>query len=268
MKYYSNNFDHIIDQIKQKNISSILLYGPNNGMILELIKKLASSFNAHISSTTDIENLVLAVKNTNMFEQKELIKINADFKLDNIVKEILCNFSDKIIVVTGEELSPSNSIRKFFESEKTLASIACYLEDAESITRIISHKVTAANKKIEKTALNFLIHTISHDRLIILTEIEKLLIYTAKKEFITLQDVKDTLFTASTPMPDLLAIAFATKDSARYLKELDKILAESVSEIWVIRALARYFINLLKVKLFIIDSISLETAIQAIKPPI
>lgn len=268
MKYYPNNFEQIVLKIKQKQLGVILLYGPDKGMASEFISKLARGFNARISHAESLELLLSFLRNTNMFAQKEIIKIDADLKLNDTIKKILETPSNNIIVITGGELSPSSSIRKFFEANSNLASIACYPDEAGGITRIISQKLTSANRQIEKAALNFLASNLGGDRLVILSEIDKLLLYTEGVLKISLQDVEQSISKSENTNPDELCIAFAAKLSDIYLKEQDKLLAESISEIWIIRSLSRYYMNLLKVRLLIQDGVSIDTAVKELKPPI
>jgi len=270
MKYYPNNLDQIIEKARKKEISTIVLYGPDSGMVSEFVKKIAKSLslkqNNHKFETAS--GLFASLNNISFFSEKELIKVEYNSaKLDEETQNIITGSNIHLPVFVVDELPTSSSFRKFFEADKNSAIIACYPDDEKSIRQIIISKVTEAKKQLTPEALEFLMNKLHGDRLLIINELEKLLSYAGDDSKITM-DHCAIISESIESHPDLLCIYFAKKKGDEYLKELNNLLENGISVIWIIRALARYYQNLLIVKFQELDGVGVETSMAKLRPPI
>lgn len=272
MKYYSNQISEIASGIKKSEILSCLIYGPDTGLIDYSLNKIASDLNLPKRSVSysniSADELRSTLDNISLFGTKEIIKLT-DIKIfDAKLKEVTKEQHHNILIIISEELTPSSALRKTFETEKNLASIACYHDDAASVEKIVKKACMEAKKLISSDALKYLSHGLYGDRYIILNELEKLLTYASDKNEITLEDVLAVISSSTTPEPDLLCIYFFKHDQKLYFQELNKLLAENTPAVWIVRALTRYAINIYFVLEKMSDGMSIDDAVSSLTPPI
>ncbi len=271
MKFFHNNISQLLQKIPASEINSLLLYGPDDGMISELCSKLSSTLSMKISKHeyTSSAALFSVLNNYSFFSTKELIKIEVkSTELDKEAIEIAGKQNVHFPIFIVKDLKSSGRTRKFFEEDKGLAVIACYQDDEKSVKQIISSKVIINNKHIEADAIEFLAHKLHGDRMLINNELEKLFCFIGGETRITIDHCRSIISDSVESEPDLLCIYFASKKPKGYLFELNNLLENSISVIWVIRALARYYINILTVKLYEADGIYIDDAMKKLKPPI
>ena len=271
MKYYPNNLEIIIQKIVSGEIASLLFYGPDSGMISDIIKKISHKLTYRVNNFEDISYNALfsAFNNQSFFVKREIVKINLkNSKFDAQIEELICAENIHLPIFIAEQLASSNSIRKLFEFKKNLAVIACYPDDEKSVRQIIVSIITENHKQLTPESLEYLINKLSGDRLLIINELEKLLCYVGDAQKITLNDCLSSISESIESHPDLLCLYFGKRKAAQYLKELDNLLENSVSVVWIIRALARFYQNLLIVKLQEADGVPMEVAINKLLPPV
>jgi DNA polymerase-3 subunit delta len=274
MKLYSSDLAKILKFIESDQIRSILLHGPNNGFIKVIIQQIVNKFNLRIveAHSKDItsQSLELLANSKNFFGQRELIKIN--LTTSTITKDIknLFNemrFENFICFVANESLPPSG-IRKFFEDAPTIASVGCYYEDENTISRIILQECAKNTKTIEEEALFYLKNHLKGDNQFIKNELDKLLSYTHDKNVITKVDVTSTLSLSPSQSGDEMCISFAKKQPDRYISEVQSLLSTNINEILIIRALIRYYMNIFIASSKVENGENLDSAIKTLAPPI
>ncbi len=268
MKYYPSNINQVITKITLKQISSILLYGPDRGMISDIVSQLTKKLNARIATANNYTDLSSSLNNTSMFNQKEIIKISSELKLHEDAKSLLQKYHSNFPLIIAEDLAPANALRKFYEGSESLAAVACYPDDENAIRRMISQKCAYYNQQITTRAISFLSSSLGGDRLMILSELEKLFLYMRNVHTIDVADCEKIISKSSNHNADNLCIAYGVLDAQEYLREQDALLTNSISEIWIIRALGRYYLNILKVKLYIEDGLSVASSMNLLKPSI
>lgn len=271
MKFYPNNIEVVLTKIKQGEITSILFFGPDSGMISEFTRKIATSLKANIAEyeINSSASLQIALNNRNFFGDREIIKINPKtLKLDEEIKNNIKNNNYNFPVFATDELDTTNAFRKFFENTQNLAVIGCYPDDEKSAKYIISSILHNAGKQIENDALFYLINHLKGDRNLIRNEMEKLLTYSYNIPKITCSICEKLISSSIEPNPDLLCIYYAKKDGRNFLKQLSIIKDSNINNIWIIRAIARYMQNHLLVKLYQLDGIYIDDAIKKLSPKI
>lgn len=273
MKFTSVNIAPFLSLVKASKIKAIMLYGHDKGVIdyifsaiVKTIGKTSYSYNYNdlLSSGADI-----ILNNISLFGGSDIIKITEVPSVINTdLKDILLAGPHHIAILIADELSPSSSLRKLFESEESLASIACYSDDVKNVRIISNSKITAAGKAIDSDALSYLSYHLNGDRNIIESELDKLLLYITDAKSITLDDVERSLSRNIISSPDFLCISFAKGDAKRFFLESSNLLSENISIVWIIRAIARYYINLYSVATQKAGGMSLESAVATLRPPI
>ena len=273
MKLTSAKIDSVLQLLKSGVAKAVLFYGPDKGLITHCADSIVKSL-GHTTFTTTYKEFLekgaeTSLKNTTLFGGKEIIKVTETSQtIDGTLKEVLLDRIQHMPIFIADELSTSSSTRKFFESEDSLIAIGCYPEDENTILRLVSQKIITNGKKISQDALKYFAQNTAGDRGFINSELDKLLLYTNNKAHITLEDVENVVSVGINSSPDNLCIAFVSKNAAVYFNELEKLLLENISAVWVIRALVRYYINLYVVVEKKSHGITLDAAVSGLKPPI
>lgn len=248
MKFYSNQLSKVAESLSAGQIKSVLFYGPDHGLIEHSIKLLSKmlKLQRRNNSFTDISgsDINSLLNNASLFAEKELISVKDIPSNPNAsLKELFAKEHHNILVLGAGELSPSSPLRKMFESEQSLAAIACYNDNEATIAQIIKHYLTKYNKRMAPEAIAFLKENLHGDRFIIVNELEKLFTYASSMDSIGLDDVLKVISNSSIGEADKLCLYFLNKNGKGYFSELERLLSNNISSIWIIRALVRYYIN-------------------------
>ncbi|MGC0372468.1 MAG: hypothetical protein DGJ47_001182, partial [Rickettsiaceae bacterium] len=247
---------------------------PNRGLINIIISKILekNQFTAanHTLKELTPDKLLTIMNSQNLFGDREMLKITSigtGFSKD--YKKIFTNQSiHNFPCFIGEESLPSSGIRKFFEDQKDLASIACYYETPQNINKLIVQQCRKRNISISEDALFYLSSHLKGDQQVIKSELEKLFFYTYDKNNIDIEDIQNSLSSDLMANGDQMCIYFAKKEIHNFVKETDKLKQQNVNEILMIRALIRYFLNVYYVVSYMEDSHTIDVAMKKLSPPI
>ena len=129
---------------EKRNFLSLMLFGPNEGLIREYIDKITGdyldddkyelvSFNGK-DLDQDPQSLHDILQSVSMFFKNKMIIVDSlKDKHFKIIEEIISNPPQQVILLLKfDSLPKSSKFRKFFESEKTCFAIACYDDDGRS----------------------------------------------------------------------------------------------------------------------------------------
>ncbi len=273
MKFYSNQIANIASGISKGSISAVLFYGPDHGVVeyssTELAKNLKIEKLNISYSESGCHGINSALDNISLFGNKELICVkDVPTALAPMLKEICLTPHHHLLVITTDELAPSSALRKLFEQEPNLAAVPCYNDNEESVEKIIRSYIAKEKKIISPDAMKFLKHNLHGDRFIVINELEKLFCYAISRSEITLEDVQAVISGAIDGEPDKLCLYFLSKNLKGYFTELDKLLSNNISAVWVIRAIIRYYINAYIVLSKMKEGASMDDAIVSLSPPI
>nr|WP_225537003.1 hypothetical protein [Wolbachia endosymbiont of Mansonella ozzardi] len=111
----------------------------------------------------------------------------------------------------------------------------------------------------------------NHSKLLIYSELEKLVLFLGERKDLKLDDVELCLSASSNDYVTLdnLCFAIANKDMASFIKISDTlILQENFSPIALIRIISNYFLRLENVLLSIQSGMSEQAAIDQLSPPL
>jgi DNA polymerase-3 subunit delta len=124
-------------------------------------------------------------------------------------------------------------------------------------------------KNIENNAINYLTSRLEGmDHKLIHNELDKLSYFVHDKEQITISDAQKVIHADIATNGDDLCIYFAQKNLGGFLAELTKLQKQNISEVLIIRALLRYYVNLYIVLLKTTNGSKLDEACLSIRPPI
>jgi DNA polymerase-3 subunit delta len=261
---------------------SILVYGSDYGLISQtcedIIDKLIpgqrSVFNfTSLQYSNIIKNPELLYNELNSLsltkEQKVIYITEVEKSFPAWLKELLTQINKStFIIFKALELPPSAAIRKFFETEKNLAIIACY-HDSHSLTEnIIKTKLKQIGISIDKPILDYLVMNINADRLITLSELDKLILFAQEKGKITLNDIQEIICKSSNLSLDDFCFDILRGHKSNFDLQLHQLLDNKINVITIIRTITRHLQQLLKAKSMIVNNVNVEQAIQKLSPPV
>jgi DNA polymerase III delta subunit len=279
MKISPYKIDEFIKNIDQnKNISSILIFGSESGLVSirskEITKKIIQD-NSDPFAINNISSKQIEENGNILFDEffstsifgtnKKLIKINpATNKITKNLKAVLEveSTSDNFILLIANELDTSSSLRKFAEKSPKIAVIACYEDNIATISRIIREKFLENKINIESGVIEYINSKFGKNRLIILNEIEKIISYLDGQKNLTLKITQNLLSDISEVSINEFVNYFVALNLQKSITILDQIYYQKISPIVIIRYLQNYFFKLYKISAAITAGSNLETEMK------
>ena len=176
-------------EIKKNKLSIMknnlfLLYGENLGLkkdirnfILSEIKQKNSDLEILIHYENEIindkDNFFNLIYSGSLFSQKKIITIyQSTDKIIDSIKEITQKYSKDIyLVFFADSLDKKSKIRAFFEKEKELVCIPCYLDSEKDLATIAQLELKKNNITLSRESLNLIIEKSNADRNNLINEI-------------------------------------------------------------------------------------------------
>tara|TARA_Y100000591_G_C21648160_1_gene601409 strand:+ start:13 stop:498 length:486 start_codon:yes stop_codon:yes gene_type:complete len=148
-----------------KGANIFLFYGPNTGLVEEVIKETTRSYteNLYNYSETEIlsdkETFIINLFNKSFFEDEKLIIINhITDKILEVIKDIIEKKDQgfKIILKAGI-LEKKSKLRNFFEKENNLVITAFYEDDHRTLLNYAQNFFKENSIKISTQNINFIL---------------------------------------------------------------------------------------------------------------
>jgi len=261
---------------------AFLLYGPDAGLVTLRARTLHHHFidkpkdpfrNAtleykHIKNNPELLGEELYARS--LIGGKRCVTIlEAETTLPKGLITLLQTYNgNNVSIWLAGELSITSSLRKTFENEKRLATIACYKDDSASLRPIVTQHLKAQNMTISADALDALSYHSPGDRMMVMQELEKLVLYKGQNTHIDLADVESCIQPHAELSLDALCHAVASGSHLSIDHALSQTLEEGIPPISIIRTLIYYFMRLHRVCTRIENGESEQTAISSLKPPL
>ena len=182
----------------KKNINFYLLYGPNSGLIEEVINNiLKPNFSKNLyyhdekeilSNENEFKEKVL---NKSFFDKDKLIIINrATDKILDTIKEIIEKKIDDLkIILKSEILEKKSKLRNYFEKNKDTIIVPFYEDNYQSLLFLAQKFIKEKKIKISSQNINFIIERSKGNRINLKNELEKIFIYSLEKDSINLEEI-------------------------------------------------------------------------------
>lgn len=274
-----NNF--ISSSLEKYN--GVLLYGPEVGLVSNRAKTIATKIigdlkdpfrYADIDFTKILESpFILSdeLSSLSLTGGKRVIRIR-DVKpsIPKNIVEIIKQYSskDSFLLMTSGELAKSSYTRLFFEKESTLAALPCYADNESSVRQIIISSLNKENIKYDPEILPMLLDLFAENRMVILSELDKLITYAKDKDKLTKEDVFKAVQSSKEASIENICIATANKDLKLAENCLSKAISENVEPIAIIRSIIYYFNRLYSAQKSIASGKSTQQAMSSLRPPV
>lgn len=281
MKLNSNVFQSWLKS-SSKGVRFFLIYGYDLGQV----KILSDDLVAHLKTSLEEVNLVNIsydqiksdlsalreeLSSVSLFGGTNVIVINnAAPALPKELQSLLeNNKSDAVIIFQSEELRPSSTLRKSFESMKNGVAIACYKDDISSLTTFIRQFFIDRTIQVERDVPSLLASLLPANRLIVIGALEKLILYKDEDDSaITTTDVLNVVIDDNDLSFDELCMAYILNDSKNIQKHLSRILAQDANFMLIIRVLQKYLYRLFEIFSRLQEGSTIDASVAKLSPPV
>jgi len=246
-------------------VRAVLVFGKDDGLIRErrdliarqVVPDSSDPFSICLLSPEQVREDPARIADelgaVSMTGGRRLVRLdNAGDKETEAVKNSLqMNTGDSLLLVTAGDLAPGSTLRKLFEKENGILSIACYSDSTENLASMISGYFRRYNIAAGREVIAFLAQNLGNDRLVTRTELEKISFYLGANEGdegpakpLTLEEARALTSDASTMTLGDIASATTGRDQARLAGLLDKAAVEGVGAVQILMAVQSRLQNL------------------------
>ena len=263
-----------IDKVNLDKNSLILLYGNNEGLKKEIIKKLTKDqkkiFNYDEKIILETKNIFFEnLFNKSLFEEKKTIVIKRTTdKILEIVKQIyLSKIEDKIILIS-DNLEKKSKLRSFFEKEKELICFPVYPDDSTTLFKLINNFVKERKIIISKSNINQILFKSVGDREKLFNELEKIDNFVKNGKKLTDENVAKLINLSENYSVNELIDSCLAKNKIKTIKILSENNYTSEDSIIILRTLINKSKKILKLATEYKINNNIDLTISNAKPPI
>ena len=271
-------------------IRAVLVYGPDGGLIRERMNALLRSVVEDVNDPFRISELTDADLKSDparladeaaaiaMLGGRRVVRVRG---AGDATAKILDGFltgpvGDALIIVEGGELTPRSALRKLFEDQKSAAAVACYADDAATLSDTIRKRLASENLTLEQSALHYLTSHLGSDRGVTMNELEKLCLYmggnpsSEKREVteVTLDDVRACVGDNVESGLDAVVDAATGGDLAALDVALARSRSADVSPVALLNALSRHLMLLHLSMDAVENGASPDSVVETMRPPV
>ena len=267
-------------------VIAVLLYGPDEGLARERAEGLTRAVAGTLDDpflVTEINAADLRGDPARLMDEATALAFGGGRRVvrlrgagEDEVKTLALVFeamgaseseSPSLVVAEAGELSPRSKLRKLFEDEKRGAALPCYLDDSRGLEDVARETLAAHKLRASPDALAWLAQHLGADRRITRGEIEKLALYCAGRNEVTLDDC--TAVIGDTSATDMEQAVFAATggDMTALDTALARVFREGESPIMVLRAAMRHLQRLHQVAGAVAQGTPIDAAMKGLKPP-
>lgn len=277
MIFKSVQIDNYIKRPDEK-IKAFLVYGSNDGLVLDTVKRLARSVCDDLSDafraaelsgdevTADFGKLYGEYNGQSLMGGRRVIMVrDAGNTLTRELRKMLDGSkSDNLLLLYSNELNKKSSLVKLAEDSADMGCVACYEDKNEDIYNVLK----TLGLTFEPAAVQLLCSRLSGDRMINLAELEKLKTYMGDAKDVTPAIVAKVISDQSDSGTDDICYAVLGGERAKADALFSKYINEGNEAVSVIRALSYHVMKLLTCQAGIEAGEGLDKAMQRLTPRI
>jgi DNA polymerase III subunit delta len=218
----------------------LLVYGPDQGLVSERAGIIAK---AHLGGSDDPFGLIRLegdqvaadprrvadeAYTVGMFGGRRVILLRVGSKpVHSALEPVVTGPAPEAsVIVEGGDLKPSSPLRKLFESARNAVALPCYADEKGALGMLIDEEMAAAGLSITREARELVVGQLGGDRLASRQELRKLALYCHGRGQVTEEDVLAISGDVSEIGYDAVVDAMAVGESARMVRDYQRLLAE------------------------------------------
>ncbi|WEX77398.1 DNA polymerase III subunit delta [Sinorhizobium numidicum] len=251
---------HEFDNFLQRSAASyrlFLLYGPDRGLVSERAAQLAGRFGVALDDPFAVVKLDAAelqqgvgrvldeVNAIGLFGGEKLIWVRGASAEKGLFEALQILAAEpptgSYLIIEAGDLKKGAALRKVGESSRTVASVACYSDDARSLHALVDKELADAGLRISPAARQRLLEALGGDRLASRNEVRKLALYCRGKDLVEEEDVLAIVGDASAISVDDAVDAVLQGDPDALLHAMRKITTSKTPPFLVLQACLRQF---------------------------
>ncbi|MAR55978.1 MAG: DNA polymerase III subunit delta [Rickettsiales bacterium] len=281
MKLTTKQVDGFVAQPAQS--CGVLLYGPDRGLIRQRLDQIAGHFLQDLQDPFNRADLGgdqlqddparLADELTAMSftgGRRVVVIRDAGDKQAKIFQDAAeyLNAQNAYLIILSDDLSARSPLRKWAEADKAMAALPCYQDDGWSLEKLITQTLQGYGLQVKPDALRWMAQQLGGDRMIILSELEKLSLYMGEQTTVELSDVMAVTDASRERQLNEFCEAVASHHYAQAMNYYDRLRAEDVQDIAMLRILLTYFSRLQHLRQQVDAGESPAQAVKSFRPPI
>ena len=269
------NFE--LQKIKSKDHKFFLFYGVNEGLKIEIIKKIfLENFDGEIlyyeesEILKDWENFISSLLNKSLFEDNKILIISRSTdKIFNFINEVVNRDPDNIrVIIKSANLDKKSKLRNYFEKSKNLVIIPFYEDTFRDLNTLIDNFTKKNNLKISRESINLLIERSSGDRKNLNLELDKILNYSMTNKSISFKQIINLTNLAEQYSVFELADCFLNKNQKKVSNILNENNYSNEDCILILRTILGKLKRLALICELLEKNNNIERILTSFKPPI
>ncbi len=266
---------------ENKGFLPVLIYGPNEGLVRDHIRRIKSDYLSDVDfeevsitgKSLDLNPNILetSANSISMFNNYKLIILESlkDKNLSELENVINSAPTQTMMIIKADNLKKTSKLRKLFEGNSMCYALACYEDDAKSMMRLIDNFVKENNIAFDRDIKNYLMQTLSTDRMISFNELQKInLFYTNADTPPNLEEIKNLLNDTSSNNLQKMNESVMYGNTTKSSNIINRLLSEGNNPISILRSLINYLKRVQKVKVEMKKGSNFDVAIKFLRPPL
>ncbi len=262
---------------------AVLVYGPDNGLVRERARQIASSVVEDLADPFRVAELTAAALHDDparLSDEACALSLTggrrvvclrdagdaASAALDDVLSA--ASADDVLVVVEAGDLGPRSKLRKLFEGAAGAAALACYADDARTLGAVIRETLGQAGLGATPDAIAYLSDHLGSDRMMSRMELEKLATYAFGAGEVTLEDAEAVIGDGATTTLDDIVFSTAEGNVSGLDRSLQRAFDEGVNSVAVVRAAQRHFQRLHRAAGGVAAGNTPDQAMKTLRPPV
>lgn len=281
MKISPSQIESYINRIAREKIAGCLLFGPEAALVNYRFNVIAKKIAPNLADpflVTNISKEKLSEDKAalgdeffsySMLGGRKLILIrDSDTAAGAALKLLLADSdfakkSENFILIQAGDLDKSSALRKICEDNLHFAAIACYEDNDYAIKKFIADELAKNKVKFTGDVVNFLFEKFGKNRQIILSELEKILVFLGEEKNLDIQSIEKLTASEAEISANEFVDNFILQKFPEALLSAEKLFREGFEVVTLVRFLANYFQKLYSARMEIdFAGVGFDEAIQ------
>ena len=281
MKIAPRDTDNYVKNPDAKHLAA-LVYGPDFGQVAAIAQKIAEKITPDLKDPFNVCELneeEILEDPARLYSELGAISMMGDKRLiflkdiGNKAGEIVAKAKEELneqsfLLVTARELKPDSKLRKFFEKEANVASVACYKQEDYKLAGAIKTELQKHDFRYDASVMRYLQQNLGNDYGVTVAEINKLDLYMGEERNLTLEVVAEVIGANDEMVNFDLPTHILGGDIKSTSKLLKSMFNSGVNPVTIIRMLLNHMNRLHQVSAEISAGAQVDEAMKSLRPPV